>query len=125
MPHLFKSNNMKTEFEVREAVINNLVGYIEDVILYDNETGKDEEDIYTELEENLSEILDDMLIYYHTQFDVVNALRSFTDFEENELGIEIKSIGQLSFAMIYEFAIERELVGHSIDRYNEIKTEIA
>ena len=116
---------MKTEFEVREAVINNLVGYIEDVILYDNEDGKDEEDIYTELEENLSEILDDMLIYYHTQFDVVNALRSFTDFEENELGIEIKSIGQLSFAMIYEFAIERELVGHSIDRYNEIKTEIA
>ena len=125
MPHLFKSNNMKTEFEVREAVINNLVGYIEDVILYDNEDGKDEEDIYTELEENLIEILDDMLIYYHTQFDVVNALRSFTDFEENELGIEIKSIGQLSFAMIYEFAIERELVGHSIDRYNEIKTEIA
>ena len=125
MPHLFKSNNMKTEFEVREAVINNLVGYIEDVILYDNEDGKDEEDIYTELEENLIEILDDMLIYYHTQFDVVNALRSFTDFEENELGIEIKSIGQLAFTMIYEFAIERELVGHSIDRYNEIKTEIA
>ena len=52
---------MKTEFEVREAVINNLLGYIEDIILYDNENGKDEEDIYTELEENLMQILDDML----------------------------------------------------------------
>jgi len=115
---------MKTEFEVREAVINNLIGYIEDVILYDNENGKDEEDIYTELEENLMQILDDMLIYYSTQFDVINALRTFTEFEENELGLEINSIYQLAFAMLYDFATDRELVGHAVDRYNE-KTEVA
>ena len=115
---------MKTEFEIREAVISNLVGYIEDIILYDNENGKDEEDIYTELEENLMQILDDMLIYYHTQFDVINALRTFTEFEENELGLEINSIGQLAFAMLYDFATDRELVGHAVDRYNE-KTEVA
>jgi hypothetical protein len=114
---------MKTEFEVREAVINNLVGYIEDIIFCDNENGKDEEDIYTELEENLIETLDDMLMYYHTQFDVVNALRTFTEFEDNELGLEINSIGQLAFAMLYDFATDRELVGHAIDRYNE-KTEV-
>lgn len=116
---------MKTEFEVREAVINNLVGYIEDVILYDNDNGKDEEDIYTELEENLMQILDDMLIYYSTQFDVINALRVFTDFEDDELGLEIKTIGQLAFSMLYSFATDKELVGHAIDRHNEIKTEIA
>lgn len=110
---------MKTEFEVREAVIRNLVVYIEDIILYDDEYGKDEDDIYTELEENLMQILDDMLIYYHTQFDVINALRTFTDFEDNELGLEIKSIGQLAFAMLYEFATDRELVGHAIDQYNK------
>lgn len=110
---------MKTEFEVRETVIRNLIGYIEDVILYDDEYGKDEDDIYTELEENLMQILDDMLIYYHTQFDVINALRTFTEFEENELGIEIKNIGQLAFAMLYDFATDRELIGHAIDKYNE------
>lgn len=114
---------MKTEFEVRETVIKNLVGYIEDVILYDNENGKDkeEEDIYAELEENLGDLLYDMLIYYSTQFDVVNALRVFTDFEDDELGIEIKSIGQLAFSMLYSFATDRELVGHAIDRHNEKK----
>ena len=116
---------MKTEFEVREAVIKNLLGYIEDIILYDNENEKDEEDIFTELEENLIQILDDMLIYYRTQFDVINALRVFTNFEDEELGLEIKSIGQLAFAMLYSFATDRELVGHAIDRHNEIKSELA
>ena len=93
-------SNFKNEFEVREAVINNFVAYIEDVILYDNED-VDQDEIYTQLEENSMQILDDMLIYYHTQFDVVNALRSFTDFNDNDLGLEINSIGQLAFAMLY------------------------
>ncbi len=116
---------MKTEFEVREAVIKNLLVYIVDIFLYDNENEKDEEDIFTELEENLMQILDDMLIYYSTQFDVINALRVFTNFEDEELGLEIKSIGQLAFAMLYSFATDRELVGHAIDRHNEIKSELA
>ena len=112
-------SNFKNEFEVREAVINNFVSYIEDVILYDNEQ-VEEEEIWEQLEENSMQILDDMLIYYHTQFDVVNALRSFTDFSDNELGLEINSIGQLAFAMLWQFVSDRDLIGHSIDKFNSV-----
>lgn len=53
------------------------------------------------LYDDLFTYIDDFCIYYHDCFEIVNDLRTFTDFSECDLGLEITSIEQLAFSMLH------------------------
>lgn len=53
------------------------------------------------LYDDLFTYIDNFCIYYHECFEIVNDLRTFTNFNECDLGLEITSIEQLAFSMLH------------------------
>lgn len=87
--------------EIKESMRDEVLNQFDDD-LDDIEADFDHlrDDMIEFLNDNLFSYIDHFCIYYYECFEIVNDLRTFTQFSECELGLEITSIEQLAFSML-------------------------
>ena len=88
--------------EIKEAMKDEVL-YQYDDELNDIETDFDSlrDDMIQCLYDNEFTYIDNLCIYYYDCFEIINDLRTFTDFNESDLGAEITNIHQLAFSMLH------------------------
>ena len=71
------------------------------------------------LYDDLFTYIDNYCIYYHQCFEIVNDLRTFTDFSDCDLGLEITNIEQLAFSMLHAELMNDGTIYYVIDEILE------
>ena len=108
------------EFELANVLTQRVADLINENINYDND--KDQEEIEEGVNEEYFSIIEDMIIYYNDQYNIINICRNTFDFnEDNDLGIEIKNVMDLAFVNLYNFINERDILSKGIELYNNEK----
>ena len=112
--------NYSNEFELSNVLTQRVADLINENINYDND--KDQEEIEEGVNEEYFSIIEDMIIYYNDQYNIINICRNTFDFDEdNDLGIEIKNVMDLAFVNLYNFINERDILSKGIELYNNEK----
>ena len=112
--------NYSNEFELSNVLTQRVADLINENINYDND--KDQEEIEDGVNEEYFSIIEDMIIYYNDQYNIINICRNTFDFnEDNDLGIEIKNVMDLAFVNLYNFINERDILSKGIELYNNEK----
>ena len=112
--------NYSNEFELSNVLTQRVADLINENINYDND--KDQEEIEEGVNEEYFSIIEDMIIYYNDQYNIINICRNTFDFnEDNDLGIEIKNVMDLAFVNLYNFINERDILSKGIELYNNEK----